>query len=136
MFSQSVNCSVAFCNLEKENIEHVFWGCHVSQQFWKEIENMFNSKCEIVHGLNITEDLILFGAKRNTRTDNICDFIILFAKDYLYSCKLKKCTLNINVFKKTLLSRYKIEKHIAKIKMNYLQFSTRWCFYEPMFTDC
>ena len=127
--------SCSFCKQEKESIQHIFWGCNVIQQFWRGIETMFNTHCDLANNMKISEDLALFGKDNNLKTDAVVDFIIMFAKYYIHSCKMKIIIPDIAVFKKKMGVRYKIEEYNAKIEMRYMQFCTRWCYYKAMFME-
>ena len=80
-----------------------------------------------------TECLILFDTDDNIKTENIFDFILLLAKQYLYIYKIKKQLLNIDIFRKKLLYRYKIEECNAKMSCSCSSFSSRWEPYKPFF---
>ncbi len=130
---ESNNCS--FCNLEKERIQHLFWSCNITQQFWMRLENLFNSKCELAANVKFSEDLVLFGTQENVKTDPIFDFIIMYAKQYIFSCKVKTDEPNITSFKKILHARYKTEEYNSKIEMNPGLFAAKWHYYKPMFLE-
>ena len=54
---------------------------------WNESPNEnFNFSC----WLSMYECLILLGIDDNIKTDNVFDFILLLAKQYLYKCKMQK----------------------------------------------
>ena len=77
--------------------------------------------------------LILFGIDDNIKMENIFGFILLLAKQYLYKCKIEKQLPNIDIFRKKMLYRYKIEEYNAKLSCSCSSFSSRWQPYKPFF---
>ena len=77
---------------------------------------------------------ILFGIDDNIKTENVFDFILLLAKQYLYKCKIEKQLPNIDIFRrKKLLYRYKIQECNAKMSCSCTSFSSRWEPYKLLF---
>ena len=75
-----------FCNSEAQTIQHLFWNCHVVQKFWNDLESLLQNKCLHTIRINLSEQLILFGCAENVVTDKALDFIIIFAKFFVYKC--------------------------------------------------
>ena len=58
----------------------------------------------------MSECLILFGIDDNIKTDSVFLFHFTSGKNQcLYKCKMENNQTNINIFRRKLLSRYKIE---------------------------
>ena len=54
-------------------------------QFWSMFQTVVNKKCIRVTNMKLKEDFVLFGkAKKDFESDEIFDFIILFAKLFIY----------------------------------------------------
>ena len=49
-------------------------------------ETFVNEKCLNMINMKLTEDFILFGNAKDFESDEIFDFIILFAKFCIYKC--------------------------------------------------
>ena len=126
----SDNCS--FCNVAKDSIEHMFWECHHVQQFWNAFTRLMREKCMNALNVQLTQSFILFGYDKNIKSDAVFDFMILFAKYFIYSCKVQKMAPLLNVFCIKLKNRFKIEEHIAHVQLNYADFCTRWFAYKPI----
>ena len=77
--------------------------------------------------------LTLFGIDGNTKMKKKNGFILLLAKQYLYKCKIEKQLPNIDMFRKKLLYRYKIEEYNAQLSCSCSSFSSRWQLYKPFF---
>ena len=108
------NNKCSFCLIAKVS-QHIFWECNHSQQFWTRFLVLLKEKCTSCYRLRLSECLILFGIDDNIKTENILDFMLLLAKQYLYKCKIEKQLPNIDIFRKKLLYRYKIEEYNAKM---------------------
>ena len=122
----------SFCNREKDSIVHCFWNCQYTSNFWQSFEAWVNMQCENACNVHLSECYILFGDANNLKTDQIFDFIVLMAKQYVYSCKYKKELPFLHVFKKRLSSRFKIEKYNAAICQSLQKFEVDWFFYKSL----
>ena len=91
------NCS--FCLIAKDTIQHIFWECTHSQQFWTWFLVPLNQKCASYCRLRLSECLILFGIDDDIKTENISEFILLLAKQYLYKSKIEKQILNSDILR-------------------------------------
>ena len=111
----------------------MFWYCDVVQQFWTDLMKLMNEKCNNVFDINLTPLLILFGCDKAIYTDNVFDFIILFAKWYIYGCRIDGTLPQLLVFTRKLKSRFKIEEHNARANLDHLNFSIKWANYKPIF---
>lgn len=123
----------SFCKNSRDSIEHMLWKCNVVQKFWKDFQTLINDKCTSAINFTISESLILFGVQKNFRSDKVLDFILVFAKKYVYSCKFNKTDPCILPFQKKLHWRYLIEEYNARIQLNAMEFQIRWCPYYPLF---
>ena len=82
--------------------------------------------------MRFTKCLVLLGIDENIKIDETFYFIMLLAKQYLYKCKLDKHGPDVNVFRRVLLSRYKIEEFISRMDQTYHDFSTKWIMYKSL----
>ena len=129
--TNTINCT--FCNDDRDSIHHFLWDCTCIQNFWNDLERLFNEKCENASNLRITRNIILFGFDEHIKTDSAFDFVILYAKLYIYKCKIGKCLPVIPVFLRELTLRYNIEKHNAKVTDNLLKFDIEWHYCKQLF---
>ena len=121
-----------FCNNDRDSIHHFFWNCFHIQHFWNSLEKIFNEKCENAFNIRISQNVVLFGFDKNLKTDSVFNFIILYAKMYIYKCKIEKCLPNISAYLRQLTLRYKIENHNAKISDDLSKFNIEWHYYKPL----
>ena len=84
------NNKCSFCLTAKDNIQHIFWECKHSQQFWTRFLVLLKEKCTSCYRLRLSDCLILFSIADNIKTENVYNFILLLAKQYLYKCKIEK----------------------------------------------
>ena len=131
----SANENCGLCANEKDSIEHMFWNCNITQIFWTQFVDLVKEKCQNAYNLRLSKGLVILGVDDNIRTDPIFDFILLFAKQYVYKCKLERCQPNIDVFKRKLSMRYRIELFNAKLDQTQNNFNTKWCSYRLLCTD-
>ena len=101
-----------------ETLQHLFWECPIVNQFWQNLLQLIHEKCHHCTRFYFCPELILFGFANEIYTDRIMDFIILFAKFYIYKCKLNELRPDILSFlrqlKKGFLLKKKFQKSITK----------------------
>ncbi len=61
--ASSDRCS--FCNIERNNIQRMFWNCISSQQFWRYFARLINNMCETAFNMRSTECLVILGLDDN-----------------------------------------------------------------------
>ena len=123
------------CGDERDSIEHMFWDCDVAQVFWMQFVNLVKQKCDNAHTLRLSKCLVILGIDDNIKTDTIFCFILLLAKKYIYACKLEKCLPSIDVFKRKLSSRYKIENYNSILEQTQHTFKVKWLSYRQLCTS-
>ncbi len=112
-----------FCNLS-DTIEHYFYACTSVQNFWVELENWWNNNntCPVV----LTQTHVIFGIYYDLKYFECINYIILFAKMFIYKRKLNKCQVLFKEFKKVLKNRLDIEKTIYASNNNIPCFNKKW----------
>lgn len=128
--TDDIMCS--FCKNSRDSIEHMFWRCEIAQRFWICLQNLINEKCTVACNITLTESLILFGIAQNFKSDTVFDFIILFAKKFLYTCRMDNTDPALMVFRRKLSARYSIEKYNAGIQCRVHDFEDSWYPYKPL----
>lgn len=127
--SDSSLCS--FCDQELETLNHLFWHCDHVQAFWTDFLNLLQEKCIHCTRLNLNEQLVLFGSSDNIYTDKPINFILLFAKFYIYKCKFQNDRPNIRQFIMQLGNRFIIERTLAFKNNKETEFDRNWKLYIP-----
>ena len=105
--TQSILCD--FCNNNIETVNHLFWECQITQQFWSELKTFLSN-------LNITLTLdlltITFGEKEQGFQNMIINFIIICSKYFIFRSKYMNTTPCLTMFKNYLYKRIDIEKNM------------------------
>ena len=96
--AQDVLCN--FCNLEGDSIQHCMWRCEHVKLFWNKLEGFICNYCNNVQNLKFNEKIILFGTDDNFKSDSVLDFIMLYAKYCIYSCRYEKKLTSIMCIQK------------------------------------
>jgi hypothetical protein len=83
-----------FCKRENESIEHLFYDCNITSQFWYSFIEHFAPSCPNIVHLSKKETLL-----GNEQLDSLCNFLLIFAKYYIYTCRFNMQNLSIYAFK-------------------------------------
>ena len=121
-----------FCKRERDSIQHCFWRCAIVNRFWKDLAELLNTTCLNVHNLKFCETFILFGVEGNVASNETLDFLVLFAKYFIYKCKYGKIKPTIIRFRKQLKERYKIEEYNSKINLTFSEFRANWASFDSL----
>lgn len=108
-----------FCKTEVETIEHLFYDCSVTHQFWVLFESYLKN-FYVDFELNKME--ILLGSNSYSLFLNL---LILIARNYIYKCKLKEKSPNIIELKRIIKQYQQVEEYVA-LKNNKILFFERY----------
>ena len=120
----------SFCKNENETLVHLFWECEICRQFWNDLLALIHSQCTHCERLSFTKQLVIFGTVDNVMTDRAMDFIILYAKFFIFKCKFNVNNPNLTVFLQDLRYRLITEKGIARRRERENLFTTTWNAYK------
>jgi len=113
-----------FCNLTKEDIEHLFLSCPFSLIFWKDFELCWK-KCTNSN-INLTsQDAILSISGNNNGFLNYC---IILRKSIIYYCRRNNVKTKIQLFKVKLKQKYQTELYLARKNATVANFNQKWLF--------
>ena len=118
-----------FCLSNNETIIHLLWKCDKTHKFIREIARWLGT-CNIQ--CNITEEYFIFGLQREHTFSKIFNFILLYAKYYIYLARCKKQSLTLSVFQKKLKFMYKVHKDIAYSHKKEDEFQKDWSRYQTL----
>ena len=99
-----------FCNLEKENIKHLFWECKVTRSFWLELFEWLENKTEMAPTLS--EELTIL----NYSESKMINSLILYGKYFIYTSRCADKNPTRNNFLDYLKFKIRIEIHAEKEK--------------------
>ena len=120
--TQNVLCE--FCNLVRDNLQHCMRGCRKSSHV-KTVKMSITS--------NLMKKTILFGTDINFKSDKFLDFMVLSAKLFIHSCRLKKIiSKDYAHSEKELKKRFQIEAYNQTLKLNLPVFLLEWAIYKPI----
>ena len=112
--AQNVLCN--FCILERDSIQHCMWRCQHVKLFWNKLEGFICDHCNNVHNFKLNEKTILFGIDDNFKSDNVLDFIILYAKYLSIVADMKKIKPQLCVFRKEVKKQKQKNKKQKKTR--------------------
>ena len=127
LFMKIVDSDIcSFCKEEREDIEHVYYNCQHTKNFWLHLETFLKNKIpEII----LTKLIIFFGS---LHSDYLTNHIILLAKKYIHNMSIKMKTPSFENFKICLKETMKIEKYIATKNNTGYMFEQKW---KPLVKD-
>jgi exonuclease III len=112
-----------FCQMYVETPEHLFWECMNTQIFWTELTKFLISKNIQVL---LTYKLVSFGLLGNNLHSEQINFILIYAKYFIYMCKIKTLTPSILHFQHKLQNEIEIEKQIALNHDKLEYYESKW----------
>ena len=127
------NHDCTFCSNEIETIEHLFWECIYARTFWDDLLKLLKSRCTHCDRFVFTKELVIFGIQKSVRLDNAISFIMLYAKFFVYKCKLEKIIPQCDNYIKALKIRLKTEKYNAIVQKQRDKFEANWLPYTYIF---
>jgi exonuclease III len=91
------------CEMYVETIEHIFYECLEVKNFWLNLTTLWNRSLD--RDIEINCKNILLGYKIDNAEEYIIDNIfILYAKKYIYKCKMDEKQPNVHSFKQYMKS--------------------------------
>ena len=113
----------SFCKQEVESLEHLLYYCDVTETFWEAFCSWLGKFKINSHHFTITE--ILFGVLDVDDDWIILNHLILIAKCYIYTCKLKVYP-SLRVYKAKTGAVYQVEKKIATRRNKLTKHYGKW----------
>lgn len=106
--------SCTFCH-EPDTIEHFLYHCSIVNHFWSDVTEWFNREADIQ--LNISVRAFLFGVPSTTPHAKVINFLVLFAKFFIYRQKLyHQGSLSLIHLLRELRLRLQVEKHLTTLE--------------------
>ena len=121
-----------FCKTHVETTVHLLWDCSITKDLKKKKLSWLRSFH--IH-IELSEKLFLFGLESGEKVSNVCKFILLYAKYYIYYSRCNSHSLMLEIFKKKLYLMYKIHMEIAYANKNLDKFQNEWRPYEDLLKD-
>ena len=112
-----------FCSMHVETNKHLFWECQITRAFWTELE-IFLTEKQITTRLEYS--LISFGYTEWSSSTYLLNFIIIYAKYFIFKSKYSNTIPLVTDFKNYLRYIESIEKIIASAKNKLTQHNDKW----------
>ena len=88
-----------FCKENEQTIIHLFWQCEHVSRFWARLETLIKETCRDHENFNLSEELVLFGIKEHVEIGLILYLVILYAKYYIFICKIEERIPRVEYFR-------------------------------------
>ena len=104
-----------------DTIEHYFLQCSTVSNFWKRVQNWWESNFEQIFAINMK--IVIFGDLQNSCVQKCKNFVIMQAKWYIHKQKMNKSEPYFMDFLSRLKNAVEIEKiiYIRNNKINLFQ---------------
>jgi hypothetical protein len=122
-----------FCGKDEETIEHLFWNCEKTHNFWMTFHTWLLDNFLHCANVRLSKQLIICGYRENNTSDKIFDLFLLMAKYHIYTSKIQAVCPHFSVFLRTLKQRFTIEKYNAYLNNKDRIFNRNWGLYQKFF---
>ena len=123
--------SCNFCNSMVETILHIFLQCDKVTPLWHELSlHIYRATTSRV-GFNASN--IIFGELPLNRENRILNFIILYVKQYIFSCIYRSNIPTLNGLLCHLKTKFYVERYIAIQNSTLPDFENRWTKWRNIF---
>ena len=116
--------SCSFCGETTETLVHLFWNCKHTQAFWKKLLEWLSQKIVNLKD-SIFSPFLCLGLVENV-SNVLLHHLLLIARHYIYTCKLKNSMPKLQVYIQLLLTSMKIEKEIALENSTLNSYERKW----------
>ena len=120
-----------FCSMHIETIQHLFWECNYVQTFWNKLHR-FLQNTNI--GIEMNYKVISFGICNKDENDDIKNFVIFYAKYFIFLNKCGKTIPRWEFFKTYISKRIQMEQEIALMNDKLPKFETKWRLFSSYLT--
>ncbi len=126
VWSLEENDKCNYCNNEIDTLGHYFVECNALHVFWKRLKAWFLTNFEFVINFK-TLDILLGIPNYDKNVDiDILNFMLLFAKNYIYSCKKINNSIDFYTFQVKLKMHLEIEEYRCKLYNKLYEFNAKW----------
>ena len=106
------------CNLDTDNIEHVFWNCVATKRFWSRFKDWYESK---VGAIELDIEKVFIGCD-----DPLLCILVFIGKRHIYNRRSKEEPPEFAAFLQCVNQVRNIELHIAKTNGTLDKYLQRW----------
>jgi len=114
--------SCTFCRVSSETVNHLFYECFHSNQFWRDLKNFWFA----LSGKQVEFSLqdVLIG--KLDEVSDLLNYCLIVAKYHIWTSRKRSLSPNITVFKEMINMKYKTEKYIALKNNTQRKFQAKW----------
>ena len=116
--------SCSFCGESTETLVHLFWNCKYTQAFWKKVLEWISQKIVNLKD-SVFSPFLCLGLVENV-SNVLLHHLLLIARHYIFTCKLKNSIPKLQVYIHLLLTSMKIEKKNALEHCTLNYFERKW----------
>ena len=116
--------SCTFCQEAAESVEHLFFSCKISSDFWKHVLSWLRDNNVLVGTMD--ESDLIFGKFNIVNDFILINHILLLGKYYIYSRRCLNSVPTLRGFIARTRCVYNIELHIAREKNKLLAHFKKW----------
>ena len=106
-----------FCELQIESIEHLFFECLPVKDFWSNLMSEWNNRQLTNVNFSVKEIVLGYFSQATTDEYIALNLIIIYAKHFIYKCKLQLIVPALNKFKldKMVLEMFKQNNGVIRM---------------------
>ncbi len=115
--SKYVDSSCSFCKQAEESLEHLFFGCPLSKQFWSDLGSYIFDSANDVHYFSLKDIIFYYDNTKNKPLEHTIQIIILYGTFFIHKQKCANSHPSYLLFKIELNSLLK-SLHLIKNNKN------------------
>ena len=104
----------SFCKSQSESLNHLFFHCPYSKQFWNDLEIYWCSVSSKRIRLSLQNVLIGIIAENADPLHLLLNYFIMIGKVFLWNCRNNQILPNIHGFRAKIAAKYETEKIISR----------------------
>ena len=125
----------SFCSLQRESLEHLFYDCIIVSNFWDELKNLLSNNNCVRRDFSIDVNVALFGHCKDSDSNEICYYVLLAARFYIYRCRCSGQLPSLLSFVNYLSNLYNVLRYISLKNQNIEKFDRDWQIWKCIITE-
>ena len=114
--------SCTFCRVSPETVNHLFYECTHTNQFWKDFKNFWFA----LSGKHVELSLQDVMIGKLDEVSGLLNYFLTVAKWHIWTSRKRCLSPDIAAFKEVINMKYKTEKYIAVKNNTQRKFQARW----------
>ena len=121
------------CGSDSETILHLFVHCPVVKDLWTNVLKWIEKK--LLVKIYLDAATIIFGCHMPNDYFWSLNFILMIAKQYIFSCARNKIKINIFHLQQVIKEKYEEQNCLAFLNCQEHFFSKKWIVWKELFTN-